>query len=653
MRRNAGILAAVLVAVGIGATSAAAGPGKAQAVAPGRYIVIAPNKAAFTSALNAAKASSKVALNMAPVNAFAINASSSVAASIGRLSGAKVVPDRIESLVRPTMRKELGWNASTLPAAAVAGRLARTGHAAGPFAPPTVGPFDILSGFARDPAFDLGPPDPMWSVERILAPAAWTLNGGDDDVLVAVADTGLDYTHSELADRVVGVTDISATEGPGVEICKDLIGGGVNDADLATLTGGPADGDFNGHGSWIGGNIAGEVDGNAINGVAPGVSLLAVKISQWCGFAFDSEIMYGFIWAAEHGADVVSISFGGYLDRSDPFQDAIYDLYGSVVNYAWKFGTTIVAAAGNEHTKIGSGGKVLSHGILSTPPGGDDLFHLYETPGGIKNVVVVSSTGNIVNTASATCPETGSTDYVDIDGSFHPWCKLTSDAHQPFGVGMQDQLTYYSNYGPRIDVAAPGGARKFNIPNVDGGGTEGWPFTGMDSYVSDNPDGTGGSTADGFNAWEDFSITSNYAFEIPCVIFDGTDANPDDDGYYGVPMQTGFDDDQCYSAIQGTSMATPHASAVLALIVSAHPELRYDPKNLVKFLTKNAVTPTKSLKNTTPPVSATDTSDTDLTGESCEFAYCHLGGKAISAKDAFGAGLVNAAAAVAGGVSGP
>jgi subtilisin family serine protease len=648
MRKYAGILAVMLVAVWVGAASAAAVPTGKQAPAAGRYIVIAPNKAAFNSAMTAAKASSRVALSMAPVNAFAINASPGVASSIARLSGAKVIPDHIESLVRPSMRTELGWNKEALSAGLVAKRLAKTGHVERPFTPPTVGPLDVLSGFTPDPVFDLGPPTPMWNLERIGGPTAWSTNGGDDEILVAVADTGLDYTHTELADRVVGVTDISATEGPGVEICKDLIGGGVNDADLAALTGGPADGDFNGHGSWIGGNIAGEVDGNAINGLAPGVSLLAVKISQWCGFAFDSEIMYGFIWAAEHGADVVSISFGGYLDRSDPFQDAIYDLYGSVVSYAWRFGTTIVAATGNEHTRIGSGGKVLTHGMLSTPPGGDDLFHLYEVPGGIKNVVNVSATGNVVNAASATCPEAGSTDYADISGSFHPWCKPTSDAHQPFGVGMQNQLTYYSNYGPRIDVAGPGGARKFNVPNVDRGGTEGWPFTGTDSYVSDNSDGTGGSAGDGFNTWEDFSITSNFAVEIPCVIFDGTDANPDADGYYGVPTQTGFDDDQCYSSIQGTSMATPHASAVLALIVSAHPELRYDPKNLVKFLTKNAVTPTKSLKNTTPPVSATDTSDTDLTEEACPFAYCHLGGKAISAKDAFGAGLVDAAKAVAG-----
>jgi hypothetical protein len=651
MRRNAVILAAVLVAVAIGATSAAAVPTGAQAAASGRYIVIAPNKAAFSTALTVARSNARVALDMAPVNALAVNATPAGAQSIARLSGAKVVPDHIESLVRPGMYSEVGMtDPAKVSPDILKSRLAKIRPHSSPFTSPLAKPFTILSGFTPDPVFGLGPPDPMWNLERVGGPTAWSTNGGDDQVIVAVEDTGLDYTHAELTNKVVGLTDISATEGPGLEICKDLIGYGFDDQDLSDAFGGPVNGDWNGHGSWIGGNIAAEVNDNSVNGLAPGVSLVSVKISQWCGSAFDSEIMYGFIWAAERGVDVVSISFGGYLDRSDPFQDAIYDLYGSVVNYAWKFGTTIVAAAGNEHTRIGSGGKVLSHGILSTPPGGDDLYRLYEVPGGIKNVVTVSATNNVVNPTAATCPEAGSTT------DAHPWCKLATDAHQPFGVGMQNQLTYYSNYGPRITVAAPGGARKYNIPAADRGGTEGWPFTGMDSYVSDNNPGGNVSLGDGFNTWEDFSITSNWALEIPCVIFDGSSSDPTGTvppGYYGVPTQTGFDTNQCYSTIQGTSMATPHASATLGLIVSAHPELRYDPKNLVKFLTKNAVTPTKSLKNTTPPVSGSDTSNVDLTGAACPDAYCHLGGKAISAKDAYGAGLVNAAAAVAGGVSGP
>jgi len=110
---------------------------------------------------------------------------------------------------------------------------------------------------------------------------------------------------------------------------------------------------------------------------------------------------------------------------------------------------------------------------------------------------------------------------------------------------------------------------------------------------------------------------------------------------------------QFYGAMQGTSMAVPHVAAVLALIAGAHPELAAQPAKLVKFLKSQAVTPIKSLVNATPPLSPTDVSNTDLSNSACPGGYCHLGGKAIKAKEAFGAGLVNAARAVAGGAGGP
>jgi hypothetical protein len=76
----------------------------------------------------------------------------------------------------------------------------------------------------------------------------------------------------------------------------------------------------------------------------------------------------------------------------------------------------------------------------------------------------VSSTNHVVNAPSDTCPTTSGN--YSTTGA-HPYCRPTGDAHQPFGVGTRSQLTYYSNYGKRIDVAAPGGARKFNLPAVD------------------------------------------------------------------------------------------------------------------------------------------------------------------------------------------
>ena len=182
--------------------------------------------------------------------------------------------------------------------------------------------------------------------------------------------------------------------------------------------------------------------------------------------------------------------------------------------------------------------------------------------------------------------------------------------HQPGGVGKKDQLAYYSNYGPRIDIAAPGGARKFNVPGYDRGGTAGFPV----------------SIADGTAAWEDFSITSNWALVITC--------------YYGIP---GFHADQCYSTIQGTSMATPHVSAAIALKASYNPTIRHNPTMLVAAVKGGA---TELVRNTTQPLSATDKTAGDLTGAICSTGYCHLGGKAIADREAYGAGLVNALGAI-------
>ncbi len=257
---------------------------------------------------------------------------------------------------------------------------------------------------------------------------------------------------------------------------------------------------------------------------------------------------------------------------------------------------------------------MLTHGILTTPGSTlTDVFGDWEVPGGVPGVIDVAATGNVVNTPSATCP-------MDSEAAVgHQWCKLTSDAHQPFGVGMLNQLTYYSNYGPRIDIAAPGGARKFNLPVWDIGGTEGWPWTGTGSVEG------GTSVADGTNAWETFSITSNFATEIPCFTFDP--GNPD------------FPPNQCYAIIQGTSMSTPHVSAVLAIIASSVPSLWRNPDGLVNFLKTHA---DRITGNTTPPLSATDLTAGDVGGKTCTTGYCHLGGDPIPDAEAYGAGLVDA-----------
>src|SRR4029450_13199130 len=125
------------------------------------------------------------------------------------------------------------------------------------------------------------------------------------------------------------------------------------------------------------------------------------------------------------------------------------------------------------------------------------------------------------------------------------------------GSGERDQLAYYSNYGPRVDVAAPGGAPQVQPETSDRGATPGFPVTADDLT----------------NAWQTFSTTSNWAVEIPCFTF---------------TAGSGFPQGQCYSTIQGTSMAAPHAAAAVALIASEHPSLRHRPGALVARLKATA-----------------------------------------------------------------
>ena len=121
------------------------------------------------------------------------------------------------------------------------------------------------AGINPDPAWDYK--GLLWDYRRIGLPRGWKTSAGSSKVTVGVADTGLDYTHSELGPRVKQVIDFTGLE-------EEPPCGEVGDDDLANEFGGPADTDWNGHGSWTGGRIAAALDGKGINGIAPRVNLV-------------------------------------------------------------------------------------------------------------------------------------------------------------------------------------------------------------------------------------------------------------------------------------------------------------------------------------------------------------------------------------------
>jgi hypothetical protein len=582
VRATAVVAAVTVLAALLAAPSFAAKP---SGGASDRYLVRARSAADLGGLRAKAVAAGATVIRALPqINALVVQASAGARGQLaadGRALG--VARDRVSQVdqaerSRPNLSAPGLRGAQRVPARAKAAAQAAT-------------------GINPDPAWDYQ--GLLWDYRRMGLPRGWQRTAGSPAVTVGVADTGLDFTHAELASKVDAVIDFTTLEdAPG--ICKTEFG--LSDQDLAAQFGGPATTDWNGHGSWIGGNIAAALNGTGTNGIAPRVRLVALKISQWCGFSSTAAEIAAFVTAADLGIDVVNISFGGYLDPADPESAVLFQAYADAIAYARGKGTVIVGSAGNAHVRIGANGRITSHGQLTTP-GTEvvDLFGFYRVPTGPPGAVVVSATGNLVNATSASCLP-GTADNPNAT------CKPASDAHPPIGVGRRDQLAYYSNYGARIDVGAPGGARKFNLPAYDRGGTPGFPVTSDDLT----------------NVWQTFSTTSNWAVEIPCFVF---------------TAGSGFPEGQCYSTIQGTSMAAPHAAAAVALIASANPGLRHRPAALIARLKARA----RSVNNVTPPLSATDTSAGDLTGVACAGGYCHLGGSAISNRNAYGAGLANVA----------
>src|SRR2546428_4288316 len=260
----------------------------------------------------------------------------------------------------------------------------------------------------------------QWNLRAIGAPATWNAGFmGSPSVKVAVVDTGIDYTQQEL----VGQVDMTLSRS---FFTEPLPKGAAPFLDV------------HGHGTHIAGIIAAK--GLSVAGVAPRVTLLAIKVAGRSGFATYASIIAAIKYAADVGANIINMSFGDDLAKGGRDNALLMAAFNNAVNYAYGKGALLVASAGNSgidwDRRICETHDALGNLIVLNCPTGKissnlTLWNAMKVPAQLPHVLSESATG--------------------------PQLQLCMKA-MGWGPIVENQEQIYSYHGMSIiNFAAPGG----------------------------------------------------------------------------------------------------------------------------------------------------------------------------------------------------
>lgn len=376
-----------------------------------------------------------------------------------------------------------------------------------------------------------------WGITKIDAPGAWSAGYTGKGIKVGIFDSGIDIDHPDL--RVAG----------GVDLVGD--GNGLDDCD--------------GHGTHVAGIVGATNNGRYTVGAAHKAELYSMRFADcaWAGATLDKMIQ-GVEWAIDNGMDVVNMSFGFSVPIPSEAAEAAFDA-------AYARGVVLVAASGNS----------------STPVVG--------YPAAYASVIAV-----------------GATDDQDMIAQFSQWGEaqeLTAPgvnvlASYLVGLGQETSLFVDSDGGRELDAIALAfagmtGKRGLSAPTIYAllgtpADYEGVDCTGKTAVVA-----RGGIS---------FAEKATYAMDAGCaaiIIHNnqpgsfngtlGTETAPD--GRAWIPAVSITLDDGLYlkeqietretrttmlnvagntAILSGTSMASPYAAGVAALVLSKNPNLTPD-----------------------------------------------------------------------------
>ena len=382
-----------------------------------------------------------------------------------------------------------------------------------------------------------------WGVAKIEAPGAWALGFRGQGIKVGIFDSGIDVDHPDL------------TVAGGIDLVGD--GRGLDDC--------------NGHGTHVAGIVAARDGARHTVGVAPSAQLYSMRFADcdWAGATLEKMIA-AVEWAIDNGMDVVNMSFGfGVQGVAVPISPS--DAAEQAFDAAYAAGVVLIAASGNSSTPYTSYPAAYASVVAVGATDDADMLATFSQSGtdqeltapGVNNLA--SYLVGAGQSTTLTVPTDGDRELDAVPLEFAGLTRkqgLTTDAifagfgtaPEFAGVNCVGKAAVVSRGGPsfaeKVQAAMDAGCVAVIIHN----------------HTPGNFNGTLGAatTTDG-RAW------------IPAVSISLNDGLYLRDQISSKPTRTSLLNVAGNLAVlSGTSMASPHASGVAALVLSKNPALTPD-----------------------------------------------------------------------------
>jgi subtilisin family serine protease len=192
----------------------------------------------------------------------------------------------------------------------------------------------------------------QWALQQQRVYADIAPNDADQEIIVAVIDTGLDYTHTDLAAEKIWHNAAERKNGRDDDnngYVDDVIGWNFVDDNNNPW-------DLSGHGTHIAGVIAACTNnGIGIAGANPQARIMPLKVANFIGQARSSAVAAAIYYAVDHGARIINLSLGGEL---------VTELEAAAADYARQRDVLILVAAGNRGMSAEQQGYATLPGVL-------------------------------------------------------------------------------------------------------------------------------------------------------------------------------------------------------------------------------------------------------------------------------------------------